>query len=117
MTAAVPLRTDLRASELRRVASKSKDANQSRRLLALAAILDGRSRTEAATIGGMALSRELREGVQHREASTHSRRSSRDPPNMRRRGPEGPKRAAGNEVALNIERVVDRSMHREKALG
>jgi putative transposase len=53
MTAAVPLRTDLRASELRRVASKSKDANQSRRLLALAAILDGRSRTEAATIGGM----------------------------------------------------------------
>lgn len=30
-----------------------KDASQSRRLLSLAAVLDGKSRAEAATIGGM----------------------------------------------------------------
>ncbi len=44
-------------------------------------------------------------------------RSGRNLPGMRRLGPEGPKRAAGDEVALDIERVVDRSMHREKPLS
>jgi transposase len=53
MTAAVTVRTEFTASELRRLASKSKDANQSRRLLSLAAVLDGKSRAEAATLGGM----------------------------------------------------------------
>ena len=41
------------ASELRRLAASSKHANQSRRLLSLAAVLDGMNRTEAARIGGM----------------------------------------------------------------
>jgi transposase len=49
----VRLRTDFSASELRRLAAATKNANQSRRLLALAAVLDGMSRTEAARIGGM----------------------------------------------------------------
>lgn len=40
-------------SELRRLAASSKHANQSRRLLSLAAVLDGMNRTEAARIGGM----------------------------------------------------------------
>jgi transposase len=53
MPAAVRLRTDFSASELRRLAKKAKNVNQSRRLLSLAAVLDGKSRTEAATIGGM----------------------------------------------------------------
>ena len=53
MPAAVDLRTDFSAPQLRRLASKGKDANQSRRLLSLAAVLDGMSRTEAAMIGGM----------------------------------------------------------------
>lgn len=53
MPAAVRLRTDFSAVELRLVARKSKDANQSRRLLSLAAILDGKNRSEAATMGGM----------------------------------------------------------------
>ena len=35
------------------MAKKAKDANRSRRLLSLAAVLDGKSRAEAATIGGM----------------------------------------------------------------
>jgi transposase len=40
-------------AELRRLAARSKDAKQSRRLLSIAAVLDGMSRAEAAKIGGM----------------------------------------------------------------
>lgn len=53
MPSAVRLRTDFTARELRRLAKKAKDVNQSRRLLSLAAVLNGMSRTEAAMIGGM----------------------------------------------------------------
>ena len=51
----IPLRSDFNASELRALARKSKDAPQARRLLALAAIYEGASRTEAARIGGVSL--------------------------------------------------------------
>jgi transposase len=47
------MRTDFSAGELRRLAAATKNANQSRRLLSLAAVLDGMSRTEAARVGGM----------------------------------------------------------------
>jgi hypothetical protein len=53
MPSAVPLRTDFSAGELRRLAKRSGDNNQSRRLLSLAAVLDGMNRTDAARIGGM----------------------------------------------------------------
>jgi transposase len=53
MASAVNLREDYSAGELRRLAALSKNANQSRRLLSLAAVLDGMNRTEAARIGGM----------------------------------------------------------------
>jgi transposase len=53
MPAPVSVRTDYSARELRRLAATTKNANQSRRLLSLAAILDGMSRTDAARIGGM----------------------------------------------------------------
>jgi transposase len=53
MPSAIRLRTDFTARELRRLAKKAKDVNQSRRLLSLAAVLNGMSRTEAAMIGGM----------------------------------------------------------------
>ena len=53
MPSAIRLRTDFTARDLRRLAKKAKDVNQSRRLLSLAAVLDGMSRTEAAMIGGM----------------------------------------------------------------
>lgn len=46
-------RTDLSASDLRREAAQVKDARASRRMLALAHVLDGRSRTEAAQSCGM----------------------------------------------------------------
>ena len=45
---AIPLRTDFDASGLRAWAKKTKDGPQARRLLALAAIYDGATRTEAA---------------------------------------------------------------------
>ena len=53
MPSAVKLREDFSAEALRRLAKRSKDANQSRRLLSLAAIRDGMDRCEAARIGGM----------------------------------------------------------------
>ena len=53
MPAAVKMRTDYSAYELRRLAAATKNANQSRRLLSLAAVLDGMNRAEAARIGGM----------------------------------------------------------------
>jgi transposase len=55
MAAAVRLRADYDAPQLRELAKRSADAAQTRRLLALAAIYDGGSRTEAATIGGVGL--------------------------------------------------------------
>src|SRR6202167_4301805 len=53
MPSAVRLREDYSARELRALARWSKDANQSRRLLSLAAVQDGMDRGSAAKIGGM----------------------------------------------------------------
>jgi transposase len=53
MPSGVRLGEDYSAEALRRLAKRSKDANQSRRLLSLAAIRDGMDRCEAARIGGM----------------------------------------------------------------
>src|SRR5258708_9882395 len=55
MSAPTPLRQDFDASQLRGLARKTKDEPQTRRLLALAAIYDGATRTEAAKIGGVRL--------------------------------------------------------------
>lgn len=53
MPSALPLRTDYSPADLRRLAKQAKDNNKSRRLLSLAAVLDGMNRTDAARIGGM----------------------------------------------------------------
>jgi transposase len=55
MSIPVSLRGDFKASQLRALARKTKDGPQARRLLALAAIYDGATRTEAARIGGVTL--------------------------------------------------------------
>jgi putative transposase len=55
MAAAIGLRGDFDAGALRAAAKRSKDGGQARRLLALAAIYDGATRTEAAKIGGVGL--------------------------------------------------------------
>src|SRR5215203_6137269 len=49
----VPIKDGYTPTQLRHLAATSKDANQSRRLLSIAAALDGMSRAEAAKIGGM----------------------------------------------------------------
>jgi transposase len=51
----IPLREDFDAAQLRSEARKTKDSGQARRLLALAAIYDGSTRTEAAKIAGVRL--------------------------------------------------------------
>jgi transposase len=53
MGAAVPLRTDFSAGELRQLAKRAEDVDQARRLLSLAAVLDGQNRKVAAEIGAM----------------------------------------------------------------
>jgi len=55
MAAAIGIRGDYEAAQLRALAKRSDDAGQTRRLLALAAIYEGRSRSDAATIGGVGL--------------------------------------------------------------
>lgn len=92
MPAAVRLRTDFKASELRRLAAATKNTNQSRRLLSLAAVLDGMSRAEAARIGGMDR-QTLRDWV-HR---------------FNQHGPEGLKDtwSKGNPPRLSVKQQVD----------
>ena len=51
----IALRSDFDARMVRAVARRSKDGPQARRLLALAAIYEGASRTEAAKVGGVTL--------------------------------------------------------------
>jgi len=53
MSGAIPMRDDYSSEELRRLAAVACDGGQSRRLMALAAIADGKNRTQAAAIGLM----------------------------------------------------------------
>ncbi len=55
MGAAIGPRKDFSAEALRTMARRTKDGPQARRLLALAAIYDGATRSEAAKIGGVTL--------------------------------------------------------------
>ncbi len=53
MPRTVQIRPNHTPLQLRHLAASTKDANQSRRLLSIAAVLDGMSRADAAKIGGM----------------------------------------------------------------
>ncbi len=53
MSGAIKMRDDYSGDELRRMAAGSRDGDQTRRLMALAAIADGMSRAEAAAVGLM----------------------------------------------------------------
>src|SRR3546814_19830227 len=55
MAAAIGVRSDYTSADLRQFARRSGDADQVRRLLAVALILDGGSRSEAAKFGGVTL--------------------------------------------------------------
>ncbi len=90
-------------SQLRRLAASSKDANQSRRLLSLAAVLDGMSRADAAKIGGMDR-QTLRDWV-HR-FNTHGPAGLKD---NRRRG--NPRRLSAAQQA-ELAQIVETGPHR-----
>ena len=53
MGQAIAVRRDFTAGEVRRFAKRAKNAAQARRLLAIAAVLDGALREDAAKLGGM----------------------------------------------------------------
>ena len=55
MAAPIDLRDDFDSVSLRRLAKRTRDATQSRRLLALAEVYDGGSRTDASRIGSVGL--------------------------------------------------------------
>ncbi len=55
MGTAIGLRRDFTGDDLRRLARESRDAAQVRRLLSLAVILEGGTRTDAARVGGVGL--------------------------------------------------------------
>jgi len=92
MPAAVGLRPDWDAKRVRAAAREAKDADQARRLLAIAAAYDGQGRTAAARIGAMDPQR-LREWV-HRFNTT---------------GPEGliDRKPAGAARRLSAEQEVE----------
>src|SRR5258707_3135319 len=53
MGRAIVVQTDYTSGKVRRVAQRVKNAAQARRLLAIATVLDGASREDAAKLGGM----------------------------------------------------------------
>ncbi len=53
MAAAVRLREDYGSNDLRRLACAAQNGAQARRLMALAAVADGKSRAQAASVGLM----------------------------------------------------------------
>lgn len=55
MGRAIDLRADYDGGDLRRLARRSRDSDQTRRLLALAIIYDGGGRSDAAKVGGVTL--------------------------------------------------------------
>ena len=106
MASAVNLREDYSAAELRRLARATRNASQSRRLLSLAAVLEGMSRTDAARIGGMDR-QTLRDWVH--------RFNAHGPDGLRDRWSKGPEPRLSaeqrTEVAQLVETGPDRALH------
>ena len=103
MPAALNLRTDFSAVELRRLASVTKNANQSRRLLSLAAVLDGMNRADAARMGGMDR-QTLRDWVH--------RFNARGPDGLRDAWAKGHPPRLSAEQQLDLARLVERGPDR-----
>lgn len=91
MGTAVEIRQDYSSADLRKLAARTRHVNQSRRLLSLAAVLEGASRDDAARIGGMDR-QTLRDWVHRFNAE----------------GPNGlkDKRAKGQPARLNAEQLA-----------
>ena len=105
MPSAVRLREDYSAEELRRLARRSKDVNQSRRLLSLAAVRDGMDRRSAAKIGGMDR-QTLRDWVHRFNAS--------GPEGLIDNWTAGPKPRLSEEQLTQFAQLVEAGPDREK---
>jgi transposase len=105
MPSAVQLREDYSASQLRHLASRSRHANQSRRLLSLAAVLDGMNRDEAARIGGMDR-QTLRDWVHRFNAA--------GPEGLFDNWTDGPKSRLSAEQLATFAKIVEAGPDRER---
>src|ERR1700728_5387415 len=105
MPSAVRLRDDYSAEALRALARRSKDANQSRRLLSLAAVREGIDRGSAAKIGGMDR-QTLRDWVHRFNAS--------GPEGLVDNWTEGPKPRLSAEQAAEFAQIVEAGPERDK---
>ena len=98
MPAALALRTDYDSDVLRNIARCSKNSNQIRRLLSMAAVYDGMNRTEAARIGGMDR-QALRRWVLRFNAD--------GPEGLLDRWSSGPPRRLSNEQLVELSTIVE----------
>ena len=105
MPSAVRLREDYSAAALRALARRSKDVNQSRRLLSLAAVRDGMDRGAAARIGGMDR-QTLRDWVHRFNAD--------GPEGLLDHWTSGPVRRLGPEQLAEVAGIVEAGPDREK---
>jgi transposase len=105
MPAAVRLREDYSAEALRALARRSKDVNQSHRLLSLAAVRDGMDRGSAAKIGGMDR-QTLRDWVHRFNAS--------GPDGVLDNWTEGPKPRLSPEQLAAFAQIVEAGPDRER---
>jgi transposase len=105
MPSAVRLREDYSAEGLRALARRSKDVNQSRRLLSLAAVRDGMDRGSAARIGGMDR-QTLRDWVHRFNAS--------GPEGLIDNWTDGPKPRLSAEQLAQFATLVEAGPDREK---
>ena len=105
MPAAVKLRDDYSAEDLRALARRSKDVNQSRRLLSLAAVRDAMDRGSAARIGGMDR-QTLRDWVHRFNAA--------GPDGLIDNWTEGPKPRLSAEQLVEFAAIIEAGPDREK---
>src|SRR5208282_5047750 len=105
MPSAVRLREDYSAKELRALARRSKDVNQSRRLLSLAAVRDGMDRGPAARMGGMDR-QTLRDWVHRFNAS--------GPEGLIDNWTEGPKPRLSAEQLAEFAQIVEAGPDRKR---
>ena len=98
MGAALALRGDFDAAGLRRVAKRSRDGSQSRRLLVLAMIYDGYCRSDAARFAGVGL-QIIRDWV--------LRFNAEGPEGLKNRKAPGPPRKLNEEQRTALAAIVE----------